>query len=210
MAVFRVIRFHMNEGDKQSWHDLALAAMYIVLYAMAIAFVVIMCAGCSSTSKAVSETTHETHTEQKTDSVAHIARKDSIVNTNVSLEEWWKNVIDREYWNEVHDTTFVFVRADGTTDTRTVRSSKEKEIRRDTIWRERLRDSIRTEYVYIVDSVREKSYKSTIDSLTHELHDKETIIKEMSFWSRVRQFLFAGIICLFIIGIGWFYIKFIR
>lgn len=200
----------MNEGDKQAWHDLALAATYIVLCAMVITFAVTMCVGCSSTSKVVTDTTQEKHIEQKEDSVAHIARKDSIVNTNVSLEEWWKNVVDREYWNEVHDSTFVIINADGTTDTRTVRSSKEKEIRRDTIWRDKWREKEVYVYVSVRDSTREKVYESVIDSLTHELRDKEVVIKQMSFWDKLRQGITGGIICLFVAGFIWLYFKVIK
>ena len=184
--------------------------LYFACFLAAMMFLTSLCTGCSSTSKVVTDTTQEKHIEQKEDSVLHIARKDSIVNTNVSLEEWWKNVVDREYWNEIHDTTFVYVREDGTTDTRTVRSSKEKEIVHDTIWRERLRDSIRTEYVYVTDSVRETSYRNTIDSLTHELRDKEVVIKQMSFWDKLRQGITGGIICLFVAGFIWLYFKVIK
>jgi len=183
---------------------------YFACFLAALMFLTSLCTGCSSTSKVVRDTTQERHIEQKEDSLVHIARKDSIVNTNVSLEEWWKNVVDREYWNEVHDSTFVIINADGTTDTRTVRSTKEKEVKRDTIWCVRVRDSIYTEYVYVMDSVREKSYKSQIDSLTHELRDKEAVIKEMSFWDKLRQGITGGIICLFVAGFIWLYFKVIK
>lgn len=200
----------MNEGDKQAWHDIALTAMYIVLYVAVIAGMVLMCAGCSSTSKVVTDTTQKKHIEQTTDSMAHIARRDSNVTTSVNAGETVNSITDREHWHEVHDSTFVIINADGTRDIRTVRSEKEKEAIHDTLWRDRWRDSVRTEFVYVSDSVREQSYRSRIDSLTHELRDKETVIKELSFWDKIKQSIFGGIIFLFIAAVVWMWIRFIK
>lgn len=200
----------MNEGDKQAWHDIALAAMYIVLYVAVIAGMVLMCAGCSSTSKVVTDTTQRAHIEQEADSMAHIAKRDSIVTTNVSAGKTVNNITNREHWHELHDSTIVTINPDGSKNTRTVRSEKEKEAIHDTLWRDRWRDSVRTEFVYVSDSVREKSYKSQIDSLTHELRDKEVVIKELSFWDKIKQSIFAGIIFLFIAAVVWMYFKIVK
>lgn len=200
----------MNEGDKQAWHDIALATVYIVLYAMVIVGMVMMCTGCSSTSKVVTDTTQEKHIEQTADSVAHVARRDSITTTNVNAGETVNNITDREHWHEVHDSTIVTINPDGSKNTRTVRSEKEKEAIHDTLWRDRWSDSVRTEFVYVSDSVREKSYKSQIDSLERELHDKETVIKELSFWDKIKQGIFGGIVCVFIAAVVWMWVKFIK
>ena len=200
----------MNEGDKQAWHDLALATVYIVLYAMVIVGMAMMCTGCSSTSKVVTDTTQEKHIEQTTDSMAHVARRDSNVTTNVNAGKTVNNITNREHWHELHDSTIVTINPDGSKNTRTVRSEKEKEAIHDTLWRDRWRDSVRTEFVYVSDSVRVASYQSQIDSLTHELRDKEVVIKELSFWDKIKQSIFGGIVFLFIAAVVWIWIKVVR
>lgn len=200
----------MNEGDKQAWHDIALAATYIVLYVTVIAGMVLMCAGCSSTSKVVTDTTQHSHVEQTADSMAHIAKRDSIVTTNVNVGETTNNITDREHWHEVHDSTFVTINADGTRDIRTVRTEKEKEAVHDTIWRDKWREKEVYVYVSVRDSTREKVYESVIDSLRHELRDKETVIKELSFWDKIKQSIFGGIIFLFIAAVVWMWMKVVR
>lgn len=199
----------MNEGDKQNLKDLLEALKYITLYVAAIAMIVAMCS-CSSTSKVVTDTTQRAHIEQTADSIAHIARRDSIVTTNVNAGKTVNNITNREHWHELHDSTIVTINPDGSKNTRTVRSEKEKEAIHDTLWRDRWRDSVRTEFVYVLDSMRVASYQSRIDSLTHELRDKEVVIKELSFWDKIKQSIFGGIVCVFIAAVVWMWMKVVR
>lgn len=203
----------MKKKTKWLLKEIVLAAAdlaAVMCLVMALAIGVLTLVGCSSTSKVVTDTTQRTHVEQKVDSVAHIARRDSVATTNVNVGETVNNVTDREHRYEIHDSTFVIINADGTRDIRTVRNEKETETIHDTLWRTRWRDSVRTEFVCVLDSVREQSYESKIDSLQRELRDKEVVVKEMSWWDKLRQGIMGGIIFLFLGCMLWFYFKIIR
>lgn len=203
----------MRSGDKQTLKELVIAIIDVVVAGCLITAFLLgatMLVACSSTSRVVESSAQHSHTEQQTDSVAHVAKRDSVVNTNVSMGEWWQNVTDREHWHEIHDTTFVYVRADGTTDTRTIRNEREKEVVHDTLWRDRWRDSVRTEFVAVRDSVRETHYKELVDLLRQELKDKEVVIKEMSWWDKLRQGVMGGILMAVLAGVVWLWVKVVR
>lgn len=207
------LQIFMRSGDKQTLKELVIAIIDVVVAGCLIAAFLLgatMLVACSSTSRVVEDRERHVHTEQTTDSVAHVAKRDSVVNTNVSMGEWWQNITDKEHWHEIHDTTFVYVRADGTTDTRTIRNEKEKEVVHDTLWRDCWRDSVRTEFVAVRDSVKETHYKELVDSLRQELKDKKVVIKEMSWWDKLRQGVMGGILMAVLAGVVWLWMKVVR
>lgn len=166
--------------------------------------------GCSTASKVSSSTRQQTHTESASDSVSRISKRDSSLHEQIKEVDSLLRILYKERETARRDCTIIYVHDDGSKDTHQWTHTAEKEVVHDTLWRTRWRDSVRVEVINNTDSVSILQLKYEADSLSDVIIEKETIIKQMSFLDRVRQYIFAGISCFFVIGFVWLYFKFVK